>query len=80
MINLHPSKNQCQTPQSDSNSWWVRRTVPIDSGSTLGRKGWLGASYPIGSTMVSSSADALAASADPSASVSETASLGFGNE
>lgn len=82
MINLHPSKNQCQTPQSYSNSWWVRRTVPIDSGlerksyfssyasvlsldsgSTLGRKGWLGASYPIGSTMVSSSADALAASA-----------------
>jgi len=32
VINLHPSKNQCQTPQSDSNSWWVRRKVPIDSG------------------------------------------------
>lgn len=41
---------------------------PLPGSWLLLGKGWLGASYPIGSTMVSSSADALA---DPSASVSD---------
>mgnify|MGYP001761826233 FL=1 len=57
MINLHPSKNQCQTPQSDLNSWWVRRTVPIDSG--LERKSYFSSSASAdASADVSSDADA----------------------